>query len=222
MRTDAAGEMGLGDVGLLPKSIDNSQVVREVDPRSSRDLWLLVALVAALAGSLGLYAWPTLMMRQTGTAAEQLSRERERLVEENRKLRLEKATLEDLRRVEAIARRELGLATPEPERLVVVERPSPAPEGVVPAVPPHPPQDEQDTIVKSPIVGTYYDAPSPGEAPFVKVGDRVEPKQVLCIIESMKLMNEIEAEVAGVVTAKLVANGQPVEYGEALFGIRPL
>jgi len=129
MRTDAAGEMGLGDVGLLPKSIDNSQVVREVDPRSSRDLWLLVALVAALAGSLGLYAWPTLMMRQTGTAAEQLSRERERLVEENRKLRLEKATLEDLRRVESIARRELGLATPEPERLVVVERPAPAPEG---------------------------------------------------------------------------------------------
>lgn len=129
MRSDAAGEVGLGDVGLLPKSIDNSQVVREVDPRSSRELWLLVGLVAALAGSLGLYAWPTLMMRQTGTAAEQLSRERERLVEESRKLRLEKATLEDLRRVEAIARRDLGLATPAPERLVVVERPAAAPEG---------------------------------------------------------------------------------------------
>lgn len=129
MRTDAAREVGLGDVGLLPKSIDNSQVVREVDPRSSRELWLLVGLVAALAGSLGLYAWPTLMMRQTGTAAEQLSRERDRLVEESRKLRLEKATLEDLRRVEAIARRDLGLSTPAPERLVVVERPSAAPEG---------------------------------------------------------------------------------------------
>jgi cell division protein FtsL len=129
VRTEAAREMSLGDVGLLPKSIDNSQVVREVDPRSSRDLWLLVALVAALAGSLGLYAWPTLMMRQTGTASEQLSRERERLVEENRKLRLEKATLEDLRRVEAIARRDLGLATPAPESLVVVERPSAPPEG---------------------------------------------------------------------------------------------
>ena len=125
----AGGEVGLGDVGLLPKSIDNSQVVREVDPRSSRELWLLVGLVAALAGSLGLYAWPTLMMRQTGTAAEQLSRERERLVEENRKLKLEKATLEDLRRVESIARRDLGLATPAPERLVVVERPAAAPEG---------------------------------------------------------------------------------------------
>jgi len=129
VRTNAAGDVGLGDVGLLPKSIDNSQVVREMDPRSSRDLWILVALVAALAGSLGLYAWPTLMMRQTGTAAEQLSRERERLVEENRKLRLEKATLEDLRRVESIARRDLGLATPPPEQLVVVEKPPGAPEG---------------------------------------------------------------------------------------------
>jgi len=76
-------------------------------------------------------------------------------------------------------------------------------------------------LVKSPIVGTYYDAPAPGAAAFIKVGDSVEPGQVLCIIESMKLMNEIEAEVAGVVAAKLVENGRPVEYGEALFSIRP-
>ena len=76
-------------------------------------------------------------------------------------------------------------------------------------------------LVKSPIVGTYYDAPSPGSAPFVTVGDAVEPGQVLCIIESMKLMNEIEAETAGVIAAKLVENGRPVEYGEALFSIRP-
>ena len=75
--------------------------------------------------------------------------------------------------------------------------------------------------MKSPIVGTYYDAPSPGAAPFVTVGDAVEPGQVLCIIESMKLMNEIEAETAGIVAAKLVENGRPVEYGEALFSIRP-
>jgi acetyl-CoA carboxylase biotin carboxyl carrier protein len=81
--------------------------------------------------------------------------------------------------------------------------------------------ENNDVLIKSPIVGTYYDAPSPGSPPFVKVGDRVEPKQVLCIIESMKLMNEIEAEVAGVVTAKLVENGRPVEYGESLFTIRP-
>jgi len=76
-------------------------------------------------------------------------------------------------------------------------------------------------LVKSPIVGTYYDAASPGSAPFVNVGDAVEPGQVLCIIESMKLMNEIEAETAGVIAAKLVENGRPVEYGEALFSIRP-
>jgi acetyl-CoA carboxylase biotin carboxyl carrier protein len=81
--------------------------------------------------------------------------------------------------------------------------------------------DAGHILVKSPIVGTYYDAPAPGSAPFVKVGDAVEPGQVLCIIESMKLMNEIEAEVAGVVAAKLVENGRPVEYGEALLAVRP-
>jgi len=82
--------------------------------------------------------------------------------------------------------------------------------------------NENDVVVKSPIVGTYYDAPAPGAPTFVKIGDRVEPKHVLCIIESMKLMNEIEAEVAGIVTGKLVENGRPVEYGESLFTIRPL
>ena len=81
--------------------------------------------------------------------------------------------------------------------------------------------DSGAELVKSPIVGTYYDASSPGAPPFVNVGDTVEPGQVLCIIESMKLMNEIEAETAGVVAAKLVENGRPVEYGEALFSIRP-
>jgi acetyl-CoA carboxylase biotin carboxyl carrier protein len=81
--------------------------------------------------------------------------------------------------------------------------------------------DANHTLVKSPIVGTYYDAPSPGAAPFVKIGDTVEPGQVLCIIESMKLMNEIEAEMAGTLVHKLVENGRPVEYGEALFAIRP-
>ncbi len=84
-----------------------------------------------------------------------------------------------------------------------------------------PKEDERDVVVKSPIVGTYYDAPGPGAAPFVKIGDRVEPKQVLCIIESMKLMNEIEAEIAGTLVAKLVENGRPVEYGESLYTIRP-
>ena len=75
-------------------------------------------------------------------------------------------------------------------------------------------------IVKSPIVGTYYEAPSPGTPPFVKVGDAVKEGQVLCIIEAMKLMNEIEAEVSGVIAKMFVANGSPVEYGMPLFGIR--
>jgi acetyl-CoA carboxylase biotin carboxyl carrier protein len=78
-----------------------------------------------------------------------------------------------------------------------------------------------DVVVKSPIVGTYYDQAKPGDPPFVKVGDVVEPGHILCIIESMKLMNEIESEVAGTVVAKLMENGRPVEYGEALFTIRP-
>jgi acetyl-CoA carboxylase biotin carboxyl carrier protein len=82
--------------------------------------------------------------------------------------------------------------------------------------------DPSLVYVKSPIVGTFYEAPSPGTPPFVRVGERIQPGKVLCIIESMKLMNEIEAETAGVVEAKLVMNGQPVEYGEAMFAIRPV
>jgi acetyl-CoA carboxylase biotin carboxyl carrier protein len=82
--------------------------------------------------------------------------------------------------------------------------------------------DERNIVVKSPIVGTYYDAPTPGAAAFVKPGDQVEPKTVLCIIESMKLMNEIEAEIRGIVVAKHLENGRPVEYGESLFTIQPL
>lgn len=77
-------------------------------------------------------------------------------------------------------------------------------------------------LVTSPIVGTFYESSSPSSPPFVRVGETVQPGKVLCIIESMKLMNEIEAEFAGVIESKLVPNGQPVEYGEALFAIRPL
>src|SRR5581483_9129489 len=96
------------------------------------------------------------------------------------------------------------------------------PETPAPPSPSAAKESDRDQVVKSPIVGTYYDAPAPGAAPFVKEGDRVEPKQVLCIIESMKLMNEIEAEIAGTLIARLVENGRPVEYGESLFTIRPL
>ena len=82
------------------------------------------------------------------------------------------------------------------------------------------PNDPTLVLVKSPIVGTFYEAASPDAQPFVRMGERVQPGKVLCIIESMKLMNEIECEVAGIVESKLVMNGQPVEYGEALFAVR--
>ena len=82
------------------------------------------------------------------------------------------------------------------------------------------PQDPTLVLVKSPIVGTFYEAASPEAPTFVRVGERVQPGKVLCIIESMKLMNEIECETAGVIESKLVMNGQPVEYGEALFAVR--
>ena len=76
-------------------------------------------------------------------------------------------------------------------------------------------------VVRSPIVGTFYESPSPGAAPFVKPGDTVQAGQPLGIIEAMKLMNEIESDVSGVVVKRHVENGQPVEYGAPLFSIRP-
>jgi len=102
-----------------------------------------------------------------------------------------------------------------------VQKVAPAVELPAAVSPPPSRESDSDVLVKSPIVGTFYDAPAPGQPPFVRIGDRVEPKQVLCIIESMKLMNEIEAETAGILVAKLVENGRPVEYGESLFTIRP-
>ena len=82
------------------------------------------------------------------------------------------------------------------------------------------PHDPNLILVKSPIVGTFYEAASPEAPPFVRVGEKVQPGKVLCIIESMKLMNEIESETSGIIESKLVMNGQPVEYGEALFAVR--
>ena len=87
--------------------------------------------------------------------------------------------------------------------------------------PPAPAVAENLHMVKSPIVGTYYESPSPGSPPFVKPGDTVEAGQVLCIVEAMKLMNEIEADVAGEIVKSLVKNGQPIEYNQELFAIRP-
>jgi acetyl-CoA carboxylase biotin carboxyl carrier protein len=76
-------------------------------------------------------------------------------------------------------------------------------------------------IVKSPIVGTFYESPSPGSPAFVKIGDQVEIGQVLCIVEAMKLMNEIESDGAGEIVKRFVQSGQPVEYGQRLFAVRP-
>jgi len=75
--------------------------------------------------------------------------------------------------------------------------------------------------VKSPIVGTFYESSAPGAAAFVKVGDQIEVGQVLCIVEAMKLMNEIESDVAGEIVRRIATNGQPVEYGQPLFAVKP-
>ena len=120
-------------------------------------------------------------------------------------------------------------AMPEARFVHVAPAPSSAPPAagagafvpaVAPAVPAATLEEEGLHVVKSPIVGTFYEAPAPGAPPFVKVGDTVVPGQVLCIIEAMKLMNEIESDVGGEIVKKLVANAQPVEYGQALFTIR--
>ena len=93
--------------------------------------------------------------------------------------------------------------------------------GASAAPPAAPAAAEEDLhIVKSPIVGTYYGSPSPGAEPFVAVGDRIEKGQVICIIEAMKLMNEIEADASGEIVKCLVSNGQPIEFGQPLFTVR--
>lgn len=84
-----------------------------------------------------------------------------------------------------------------------------------------PPLDAKFAEISSPMVGTFYRAPTPGEAPFVEVGDRVRVGQTVCIIEAMKLMNEIEAEVSGQIAEILVQNGEPIEFGQALMRINP-
>lgn len=105
------------------------------------------------------------------------------------------------------------------------EMPPSAHPGLTASAPPAhsspPPATQEDLhIVKSPIVGTFYESPAPGAPPFVKIGDVVEAGQVLCIIEAMKLMNEIESDMAGEIVRRLVTNSQAVEYGQPLFAIR--
>jgi cell division protein FtsL len=144
-------------VVLLGKPIDNSRVVRQVDPRSRREIWLLMLLVAVLVAGLGLYAWPALEIRRAGQASVDLYREKERLIEERRKLQLEKAALENLGRVEAIATRDLGLAAPAPERSVIVEVPHAVPAGSTVAGADVPPREAR-AVAPSP-------RPAPEESP---------------------------------------------------------
>ena len=114
---------------------------------------------------------------------------------------------------------------PPAERIITVQSaasPTQAPPPLPPAPPaaePAPPAEKLH-MVHSPIVGTYYESPSPGSPPFVKPGDMVEAGQIICIVEAMKLMNEIEADASGEIVKVLVANGAPIEYGQELFAIR--
>jgi len=107
---------------------------------------------------------------------------------------------------------------------VVVEPAVAAPEAAEPAAAPSPatPVDDGLAELNSPIVGTFYSAPSPDSPNFVEVGNRVTKGQVMCIVEAMKVMNEIESEIDAEVVDILVKNGQPVEYGEVLFRLRPV
>lgn len=111
---------------------------------------------------------------------------------------------------------------PAPE-IIVAGAPASAANNSAPAAPSaaeaRPTEDLH--LVKSPIVGTFYASPSPGTEPFVKVGGYIEAGQTLCIVEAMKLMNEIESDMSGEVLRIFAENGQPVEYGQPLFGIRP-
>jgi acetyl-CoA carboxylase biotin carboxyl carrier protein len=104
---------------------------------------------------------------------------------------------------------------------IIVAGASSAAAGVATPPAPEPRSSEDLHLVKSPIVGTFYGSPSPGAEPFVKIGAYVEDGETLCIVEAMKLMNEIESDSSGEVLRIFVENGQPVEYGQPLFGIRP-
>jgi oxaloacetate decarboxylase alpha subunit len=118
-------------------------------------------------------------------------------------------------------RRQSRLAVHEAPAVAPVQvRPVAAPVQEAPAPAPAPAQNDDLYHVKAPIVGTFYKAPNPSSPPFVNVGDFVEKGTVLCIVEAMKLMNEIESEVAGQITAAFVENGQPVEFGQKLYAIK--
>jgi len=110
-----------------------------------------------------------------------------------------------------------GVAMDDPAALVYATSPAPLPVPV--AAPLLPVSSEVD--IKSPMIGTFYRAPSPEAAPYVEIGTEVNPDTVVCIIEAMKVMNEIKAEAKGVITQVVLENAKPVEFGQPLFKIRP-
>lgn len=112
----------------------------------------------------------------------------------------------------------VGMAAPSPAPAAPAAAPA-APTPETPAETPAPAPEDEGHLVTAPMVGTFYSASSPGSPPFVNVGDRVNPGDTLCVVEAMKMMNQIEAEVSGVVKSVRVQNGEPVEYGQVLFVI---
>jgi len=140
------------------------------------------------------------------------------LEEEGMKLRIRKAAASSNHAAAPAAAVTLAPTSSSPMAMAPVPAASAAPV----AAPAAPTAEEAGlVVVKSPIVGTFYRSPDPGSPPFVSVGDKVRMGQVLCIIEAMKLMNEIEAEAAGEIVKVHHESGQPVQYGEPLFDIRP-
>jgi len=109
------------------------------------------------------------------------------------------------------------LAAPQPMQPMALAPQAPAGDAAAPAAAPAPAPEPKGHQLKSPMVGTFYRAPSPGAPAFVEIGQSVSKGQTLCIIEAMKLLNEIESDAAGTIKAILVENGQPVEYGQPLF-----
>ncbi len=110
-------------------------------------------------------------------------------------------------------------AAPQPAP-APVHLPASAPVSAAPSPPAAPAVDPNVTVIKSPMVGTFYSASDPDSAPYVKVGDPIGKETTVCIVEAMKVFNEIQAEVAGTITAVLVENGEPVEFGQPLFRVK--
>jgi acetyl-CoA carboxylase biotin carboxyl carrier protein len=141
------------------------------------------------------------------------------LEEQGMKLRIRKAGANHTAPAAVIAAPFVAAAPPAAPSLPVAPAPAPVPVPAAAAAPAE--ADEGLMVVKSPIVGTFYRSPDPNSPAFVEIGQRIKPGQVLCIVEAMKLMNEIEAEASGVIVKAHPENGQPVQYGDPLFTIRP-